>query len=121
MMKKLNDYMVMPYRMEIVEDKEEGGFVVSYPDLPGCITCGETLESAVANAQKAKEEWLIATFEEGIEIHEPDSLEDYSGQFKLRIPRSLHRSLAEHSQREGVSMNQYCVYLLSKNDAVYNK
>lgn len=120
-MKKLNDYMAMSYRMEIVEDKEEGGFVVSYPDLPGCITCGETIESAVTNAQKAKEEWMIAAFEEEIEIHEPDSLEDYSGQFKLRIPRSLHRALAEHSQREGVSMNQYCVYLLSKNDAVYKK
>ena len=51
----------------------------------------------------------------------PDSLEAYSGQFKLRIPRSLHRSLAEHSKREGISMNQYCVYLLSKNDAVYSK
>ena len=38
--------MKMPYRMEIVEDEEEGGFVVSYPDLPGCITCGETIESA---------------------------------------------------------------------------
>ena len=59
--------------------------------------------------------------EDGVEIHEPDSLEDYSGQFKLRIPRSLHRSLAEHSQREGISMNQYCVYLLSKNDAVFSK
>ena len=52
---------------------------------------------------------------------EPDSLEDYSGQFKLRIPRSLHRLLAEHSQREGISMNQYCVYLLSRNDAVFSK
>ena len=47
-MKTLNDYMAMSYRMEIVEDKDEGGFVVSYPDLPGCITCGETVESAVA-------------------------------------------------------------------------
>ena len=56
-----------------------------------------------------------------IEIYEPDSLENYSGQFKLRIPRSLHRSLAEHSQREGISMNQYCVYLLSKNDVMYSK
>ena len=45
-MKTLNDYMAMSYRMEIVEDKDEGGFVVSYPDLPGCITCGETVESA---------------------------------------------------------------------------
>ena len=49
-MKTLDDYMAMSYRMEIVEDKDEGGFVVSYPDLPGCITCGETVENAVANA-----------------------------------------------------------------------
>ncbi len=120
-MKTLNDYMGMPYHMEIVEDKEEGGFVVSYPDLPGCITCGETIENAVANAMDAKKAWLKAALEDGIEINEPDNLETYSGQFKLRIPRSLHRSLAEHSKKEGVSMNQYCVYLLSKNDAAYSK
>jgi len=118
-MKTLNEYMAMPYRMEIVEDKDEGGYVVSFPDLPGCLTCGETVETAVANAMDAKNAWLEAAIEDGIEIQEPDSLEDYSGQFKLRIPRSLHRSLVEHSKREGISINQYCVYLLSKNDAVY--
>ena len=85
MMKTLNDYLTMNYRMEIVEDKEEGGFVVSFPDLQGCITCGETVESAVANALDAKKAWLEAAMEEGIKIHEPDSLEDYSGQFKLSI------------------------------------
>lgn len=59
--------------------------------------------------------------EDGIEIHDPNGLESYSDQFKLRLPRSLHRLLAEHSQREGISMNQYCVYLLSRNDAVFAK
>lgn len=121
MMRTIDDYMSLNYRMEIVEDKEEGSFVVSYPELPGCITCGETMESAIANAQDAKKAWVQAALEEGIEIHEPDSLEEYSGQFKLRIPRSLHRSLAEHSKREGISMNQYCVYLLSRNDAILSK
>ena len=116
-MKTLNEYLALPYRMEIVEDRDEGGFVVSYPDLPGCITCGETVEAAVANAQDAKRAWLEAALEDGITIQEPDDLESYSGQFKLRIPKSLHRSLSEHARREGVSMNQYCVYLLSKNDA----
>ena len=120
-MKTLNEYMSMSYKMEIIEDQDEGGFVISYPDLPGCITCGETIESAMKNAKDAKREWIRAALEEGIEIYEPDSLENYSGQFKLRIPRSLHRSLAEHSQREGISMNQYCVYLLSKNDVMYSK
>ena len=105
-MKTLNEYLALPYRMEIVEDREEGGYVVSYPDLPGCLTCGETIESAVENARDAKRVWLEAALEEGVSIPMPDSLEDYSGQFKLRLPRSLHRALAEHSQREGISMNQ---------------
>ena len=120
-MKTLNDYLAMSYRMEIVEDKDEGGFVVSYPELPGCITCGETIERAVENAADAKKAWLEAALEEGIEIHEPGSLEEYSGQFKIRMPRSLHRDLAEHSKKEGISMNQYCIYLLSKNDALLVK
>lgn len=80
-----------------------------------------TVESAVVNALDAKRAWIEAALEDKIDIHEPDSLEDYSGQFKLRIPKSLHKSLAEHSRREGISMNQYCVYLLSKNDAVFSK
>lgn len=118
-MKTLNEYLAMPYRMEVVEDQYEGGYVVSFPDLPGCLTCGETIESAVENAIDAKKAWLEAALEEGIEIYEPNSLEDYSGQFKLRMPKSLHRSLVENSRREGISMNQYCVYLLSRNDALH--
>lgn len=67
-MKTLNEYLAMPYRMEIVEDREEGGFVVSFPELPGCITCGETLETAVANAQDAKKAWLEAALADGVTI-----------------------------------------------------
>lgn len=118
-MKTIEEYLALPYRMEIVPDPDEGGFVVSYPDLPGCITCGETLESAIKNAEDAKCAWITAALEDGITIREPESLDDYSGQFKLRIPKSLHKTLAEHSRREGISMNQYCLYLLSKNDALY--
>ena len=85
-MKTLNDYMALPYRLEIVEDQEEGGYVVSYPDFPGCITCGDTIEDAMNNAKDAKKAWIEAALEDGIEINEPDSIEDYSGQFKLRLP-----------------------------------
>ena len=60
---------------------------------------------------------MQAALEDGLPVREPDDLENYSGQFKLRIPKSLHRSLAEHARQEGISMNQYCVYLLSRNDA----
>ena len=62
MMKTLNDYLSIAYRMEIVEDKDEGGYVVSFPELPGCITCGETIESAVKNAEDAKKRMAYGSF-----------------------------------------------------------
>ncbi len=71
-MKNLNDYLTMPYRMEIVEDKDEGGYVVSFPDLPGCIACGETIESAVANGADAKKAWLEAALEDGLKLSETE-------------------------------------------------
>lgn len=71
-MKNLNDYLTMPYRMEIVEDKDEGGYVVSFPDLPGCITCGDTIESAVTNGADAKKVWMEAALEDGLELSEAE-------------------------------------------------
>ena len=119
-MKTIEYYMSLPYKLEIIPELDEGGYVASYPELPGCITVGETVESVAENATDAKMLWLEAALEDGIKIAEPISLDDYSGQFKLRIPKSLHRTLAEHSKEEGISMNQYCVYLLAKNDAMKN-
>lgn len=117
-MKTIEYYMNLPYKMEIVPDNEEAGFVASFPDLPGCVTCAETMEKVVENAMDAKRAWIEAELEEGKVIPEPEDYK-YSGQFKLRIPKSLHKLLAEHSKREGISMNQYCMYLLSRNDALY--
>ena len=116
-MKTIDEYLKLPYRLELIPDAAEGGYVASYPELPGCLTVGETVEQAVKNAEDAKRAWIAAALEDGIEIAEPNGAEAYSGQFKLRIPKSLHKSLAEHSKAEGISMNQYCIYLLSKNDA----
>lgn len=95
--------------------------MVSYPDLPGCITCGETIESALKNGEDAKKQWLAAAIEDGVEIYVPREVDSYSGQFKLRIPKNLHHSLTVHARKEGVSLNQYCLYLLSKNDVEYNR
>ena len=115
-MKNIEEYMKMPHRMEFVPDEEEGGYAVFFPELPGCITCGESVEEAFSNALDAKRSWIEACLADGREIPLPNEIAKYSGQFKLRLPKSLHRSLAEHSRQEGVSMNQYCVYLLAKND-----
>ena len=114
--KNVDYYMNLPYKMVIIPDDEEGGFTAKFPDLPGCLTCAETLEDLITNAMDAKKAWFTAAIEDGYAISEPekdDDLIEYSGQFKLRMPRSLHRSLSLHAKEEGISMNQYCNYLLS--------
>lgn len=114
MNKPLEYYMNLSYRIEIVEDKKEGGYALHCPELNGCITYADTIEEGLKMLEDAKRNWFMACLEDNIPIPEPSNLEDYSGQFKLRMPKSLHKLLAQRSSEEGISMNQYCVYLLSK-------
>ena len=63
--------------------------------------------------EEAKQDWLSAALEDGVEIPEPQSQEEYSGRFNLRIPKSLHRALAISAKREGVSLNQLVTAILA--------
>ena len=69
----INDYLKLSYPIEIYLDTIEGGYTVSFPDLPGCLTCGETIEEAIEMAQDAKRIWLEAVIEDGYEIKLPDA------------------------------------------------
>jgi len=121
MEKDLNYYMGLNYKIEVIEDKDEGGYTLSCPELKGCITCADTIQQGVEMIEDAKKSWFTACLEEGIPIPEPNGINEYSGQFKLRIPKSLHKTLADRSRQEGISMNQYCLFLLSNGAyAVYN-
>ena len=61
-MKTLNDYRAMSYRMEIAEDKDEGGFVV-FIRSARLYYLGESIESAAVNALDAKKAWLEAYYQ----------------------------------------------------------
>ncbi|MER9233904.1 type II toxin-antitoxin system HicB family antitoxin [Mesorhizobium sp. M0622] len=51
--------------------EDGGGFSASVPDLPGCITDGETPEEAIANVQDAISSWIEAAHELGRSIPRP--------------------------------------------------
>ena len=72
-MNTLEEYMKLPYPIEITPDKDEGGYVASHPDLKGCITCGQTIESATAALVDAKRAWLETALENGYEIPAPNN------------------------------------------------
>ncbi len=72
-LKKAEEYMKLKYRFELTEDEAEGGYVISYPDLIGCISSGETIEEAVKNGEDARRKWIIAAIESGVSV--PNSLD----------------------------------------------
>lgn len=70
-MNKVDKYMNLPYKMEIIPDNDEGGYVASFPDLPGCITTGKDMESLIINANYAKRAWIEEAIREKIDIPIP--------------------------------------------------
>ncbi|MDZ7952531.1 type II toxin-antitoxin system HicB family antitoxin [Nostoc sp. DedQUE09] len=108
----LEYYLNLQYPITLYPDPEEG-YVAQIKDLLGCITQGETLEETMANLNEARELWIETAYEADDNIPLPSSNDSYSGKLLLRMPKSLHRRLAETSELEGVSLNQYIVSLLS--------
>ena len=109
--KTLNYYMSLPYDI-VITPSPEGGYVAKIPDLPGCITQGETRLEVLEMIEDAKLCWLEAALDLGESIDEPD-WDLYNGRLRLRIPKSLHRKLGESAKREGVRLNQLAIYLMA--------
>lgn len=107
---RFEDY---PFDIRPLSKDEGGGFLVTFPDLPGCMSDGETPEEALANAKEAFEAWTAAakTWRRG--IPKPFAGRG-SGRFMARVPKSLHARLAARAQEEGVSLNTLVVSLLSE-------
>ena len=106
MVKSVEYYMNLPYTIELQRDPE-GGWFVQVKELPGCMSQGETPEEAIAMIRDAMRGWIEVSLEDGDPIPEPRPLDEYSGKFVVRVPRSLHRDLVDAAEREGVSLNQY--------------
>ncbi|MEL6453991.1 MAG: type II toxin-antitoxin system HicB family antitoxin [Cyanobacteria bacterium J06623_5] len=115
--KPLEYYLSLSYPITFYPE-EVGGFTVEIPDLPGCLSQGETLEEAFEMIAEAKELWLEVAHEHGDPIPLPSTEVKYSGKTMLRMPKYLHERLSEAAKKEDTSLNQYIVSLLSERNAL---
>ncbi len=53
------------YTVRPLPAEDGGGFLIEFPDLPGCISDGETVAEAIANGMDARAAWLAAMREAG--------------------------------------------------------
>ncbi len=115
-MKNVKDYMKLPYNYVIQPITDESGeyFYAQVLEFDGCQSTGETFEEAYANLKEAMEGWIEAKLDGGFEIPLPVRYDNFSGKFIVRIPKSLHYKLSVEAEKEGVSLNQYTLYKLSR-------
>ena len=113
----LDEYKKLDYPIELVRDGQDAAWIASVPDLPGCNSFGDTVTDAVDNVTKMKNLWLEGQFNSKQSIPVPTDEDDFSGKFVLRIPKTLHRSLAYQARRQGVSLNHYASHLLSERNS----
>lgn len=89
-------------------EADDGGFLITFPDLPGCMSDGETEVEAIANGRDAFHAWVSACIDMGravpIPAFRPD-IPDASGKFITRVPKSTHAQLTARAKQEGVSLN----------------
>lgn len=105
---KFEDY---PIQVAPLPVSDGGGYLVTFPDLLGCIADGGTIDEAISEAKDAFEAWAMAEQQDKGELPKPKT---YSGQFVQRMPKSLHQQLASRAAIEGVSLNQLATVLIAQ-------
>ncbi len=98
-----------PFQLRELSKEDGGGYMITFPDLPGCMSDGDTPEEAIRNGDNAVTKWMAARKKWGKEIPVPTppiAHVDFSGKFIQRVPKSVHAQLVKRADKEGISMNQ---------------
>lgn len=90
---------------------EGGGYLVEYPDIPGCMSDGETVAAAITNGREALRDCLEVFRESGQKPVKP-SIE--AAQWRQRLPRTLYAKLTRQAHREGVSINSFVTAIIAE-------
>lgn len=95
----------LKYAVQISWSTADNCFLARVPELPGCMTDGETYEHAAKNAEEAMESYVEALRAEGKAVPVPLAEQDFSGKLNVRLGPELHRDVAVMAQAEGKSIN----------------
>lgn len=95
------------YSVNILWSDEDKGFIALSPEFPGLSAFGKTRQDAIEEAQAALQLFIDSYRDDGLELPEPNGVQTYSGQYRVRLPKSLHRQAAQMAISDGVSLNQF--------------
>jgi|GEM_PF-921579 len=102
------------YSFNVFWSEEDEAYIATCPEFPRISAFGDTAEQALAEMQVALEMAIETYQEEGWPLPRPRTQPEYSGQFRVRMPKSLHARLASQAEDEGVSLNTLVITYLSE-------
>ena len=106
-----------PYSARVFWSAEDACYVASCPEIDGLSGLGCSREEAVAELSTVLD-MAVDTLAAGSEPLPVAAVRPAaSGQFRLRVPRSLHVQLVNRAELEGVSLNTLAVTLLAQGIA----
>ena len=94
------------YTYRVTWSQEDDEHVALCAEFPSLSWLAKTPEAALRGIQKVVAEAIIDMEDNGETIPQPLAERRYSGEFRVRIPPHLHRSLALAAAEEGVSLNR---------------
>ena len=119
-----------PY-IALIHKEAASDFGVSFPDLPGCVTAGTTLDEARALAEEALALHLAGLVEDGEAAPEPSTLEavmedreNRDGvavlvpvrgaspkvvRVNITVPEDVLRAIDDHAERRGMNRSSFLV------------
>lgn len=98
--------MVFPnYGYRVAWSDEDHAYVATCAELDGLSGLGDSAEEALGELRVAIELTVEELAETGARIPDPIQACTHSGQFRLRLPKSVHARLTERAEAEGVSLN----------------
>ena len=110
---KFDDY---PFELRPMTKAEGGGWLITWPDLQGCMSDGETPEEAIDNGKDAFAAWAaVHTRNLKMPMPKPASVAAKPARFVVRAPRSLHARLVERAREEGVSLNSLVMTFIAES------
>ncbi|MCU1263889.1 MAG: hypothetical protein JWM21_207 [Acidobacteria bacterium] len=101
--------MANKYSFNIAWSEEDQEYVATCPAFPGLSALGETEAEALDEAKLALDLFMRACTAKNVPLPKPDLADGYSGQFRVRLPKSLHRQAAQLAATDGISLNQLVI------------
>lgn len=108
------DSNMQKYSFRLHWSEEDECHIATCPAFPGLSAWGESREEAIREAGIALELAIEQYIEDGWDLPAPRPLQEYSGQTRLRLPKSAHQRLAELAEEDGVSLNTLLVSIVSE-------